>query len=111
MLTNNQAVNTPNQGGHNFSHRLEDIQKIYDEILNEEEEHERKILRIQRRKMKRMGIYDPAAMDGAADDSDEDDEESMSLYEEEEEIDEDMMIDPTMSFEEDIEELQSYRNN
>jgi len=46
MLTNNQAINTPNQGGNNFSHRLEDIQKIYDEILNEEEEHERKLLRI-----------------------------------------------------------------
>jgi len=55
--------------------------------------------------MKRMGIYDPAVMDGAGDESDEDDEESMSLYEEEEEIDEDMMIDPTMSFDEDIEEL------
>lgn len=105
MVTNNQAINTPNQGGQNYSHRLEDIQKIYDEILNEEEEHERKLLRIQRRKMKRMGIYDPNTMD-QGDDSDEDDEESMSMYEEEE-IDEDgdLIIDPAMSFEEDIEEL------
>ena len=61
--------------------------------------------------MKRLGIYDPSVMDG--DDSDEDDEESMSMYEEEEidEEEEDMMIDPTMSFDEDIEDLQSYRNN
>ena len=111
MINTNQAMNTPNQGGlNNYSHRLEDIQKIYDEILNEEEEHERKLLRIQRRKMKRLGIYDPSAMDG--EDSDcEDDEESMSLYEEEEIDEEDMMIDPTMSFDEDIEDLQSYRNN
>lgn len=104
MINSNQAMNTPNQGAHNYSHRLEDIQKIYDEILNEEEEHERKLLRIQRRKMKRLGIYDPSAMDG--DDSDcEDDEESMSMYEEEEIDEEDLMIDPTMSFDEDIEDL------
>lgn len=112
MINTNQAMNTPNQGGlNNYSHRLEDIQKIYDEILNEEEEHERKLLRIQRRKMKRLGMYDPsAAIDG--DDSDcEDDEESMSMYEEEEIDEEDLMIDPTMSFDEDIEDLQSYRNN
>ena len=59
-----------------------------------------------------MGIYDhtTAGLDG--DDSEEEDEESMSMYEEEEiDEEEDMMIDPTMSFDEDIEDLQSYRNN
>jgi hypothetical protein len=61
-----------------------------------------------------MGIYDPNNLDG--DDSDEDDEESMSVYEEEDLMDEEeeeMMIgiDPTMSFDEDLEELHSYRNN
>jgi hypothetical protein len=54
--------------------------------------------------MKRMGIYDPNAMDG--EDSEEDDEESMSMYEEEEiDEEEDLMIDPAMSFDEDIEDL------
>ncbi len=43
MLNNQNAMNTPNQNQHNYSHRLEDIQKLYDEILNEEEEHERKL--------------------------------------------------------------------
>jgi hypothetical protein len=52
--------------------------------------------------MKRMGIYDQAS---AGDDSEDEDEESMSMYEEEEIDEEDMMIDPTMSFEEDIEDL------
>jgi hypothetical protein len=43
-------------------------------------------------------------------DSEEDYEESMSMYEEEE-LDEEDDLHPTMSFEEDIEELQSYRNH
>ena len=41
------------------------------------------------------------------DSGDEDYEESMSMYEEEDEDD----IHPTMSFDEDIDDLQSYRNH
>ena len=52
--------------------------------------------------MKRMGIYDPNQEEDSAGD-DEDYEESISMYEEEE-MDEEMM-DPAMSFEEDIEDL------
>lgn len=80
---------------------------MYDEILDEEEEHERKLLRIQRRKLKREGLLDPnSKMDEDSGGDDEDYEESMSMYEEDE-----YELHPTMSFDEDIDDLQSYRNH
>jgi hypothetical protein len=65
------------------------------------------LLRIQRKKNKRLGLSSemPAEDDSGADDEDYD--ESMSMYEEEDEFD----IHPEMSFDEDIDELQSYRNH
>lgn len=51
--------------------------------------------------MKKQGLGGPDQEDDSAD---EDYEESMSMYEDEDDI------HPTMSFDEDIEELQSYRN-
>lgn len=45
----NNMMSTPNQG-QKTSQRLEDIEQVYDEILDEEEEFERKLHRIQRRK-------------------------------------------------------------
>lgn len=40
-------VTTPNQGGgYHATQRLEDIEQLYDEILDEEEEHERKLMKI-----------------------------------------------------------------
>lgn len=80
----------------NVTQRLEDFEQLYDEILDEEEEHERKLLRIQRRKLKKQGLGGPDQEDDSAD---EDYEESMSMYEDEDDI------HPTMSFDEDIEEL------
>lgn len=52
-----------------------------------------------------MGLSDPNL--GEESEGDEDDfEESMSMYEEDEED-----LNPDVSFDEDIEDLQSYRNN
>ena len=77
--------------------RLEELEQLYDEILDEEEEFERKMLKIQKRKQKKLN--------GMEEDSEEGDDES--IYEEEEDYEE---LHPTMSFEEDIDDLQSYRH-
>lgn len=94
-----QQIHTPN-APQNVTQRLEDIEQLYDEILDEEEEHERKLIRIQKRKNKKLGFSnEPLDEDDSAGD-DEDFEESMSMYEED-----DFDIHQEMSFEEEQEEL------
>lgn len=76
--------------------------------MDEEEEHERKLIRIQRRKLRKQ-TGESGEGDESGGEDDEEFEESMSIYEEEEDADE--LLHPTMSFEEDIDDLQSYRNH
>ena len=82
---NNNTVLTPNnqKTNQNVTQRLEDFEQLYDEILDEEEEHERKLLRLQRRKQRKLDPSMPNPDDDSNGD-DEDFEESMYLYEDEE---------------------------
>ena len=63
-------------------------------------------MRIQRRKMKKLGLNDQTNEEESGGD-DEDYEESLSMYEEEEDDDNHRAL----SYDEDNDELQSYRNN
>lgn len=69
--------------------------------MDEEEEIERKLNKIQKKKHRKEGGIGVHPFD-AEDSCDEDEDESI--------FDEDD-IHPTMSFEDDIDELHSYRNN
>eukprot|EP00347_Sterkiella_histriomuscorum_P007677 403347996 len=90
----NNTVTTPN---YQFAtQRQEDFEQLYDEILDEEEDHERKQSKLQKRKLKKEGHL-------VQDDSQDEDEDE-SFYEDEE------YNNPSMSCDEDLDELQSYRN-
>ncbi|CDW72911.1 UNKNOWN [Stylonychia lemnae] len=88
----NNTVTTPNY--QHTNQRFEDIEQLYDEILDEEEELERKQNKVQRKKTKKN-----------QEDFSQDDDEDESIYEDED------YINPSMSCDEDIDDLQSYRNN